>query len=145
MAEDGESNPRQRAGTLNINKQKTRPAAFRGFLGLTPAGLTTASGALGPGIFQSSINGDDQFLNLLLDPTVLGSPAASQGRAASPVRRCRRRGPMRRCDPATVSERKSYAMATKAPLLASLPPTAGASGRPAWQLRAGRRNATVGS
>ncbi|MET4608319.1 autotransporter-associated beta strand protein [Bradyrhizobium sp. JR4.1] len=95
------------------------PAAFAA---LTPAGLTTASGELGTGIIQSAINADGQFLNLMLDPTVIGRSggfakagsvaqfAASDDAAAYASMR-----------PANAREREAYAMATKAPLLVSQP------------------------
>lgn len=95
------------------------PAAFAA---LTPAGLTIASGELGTGIIQSAINADGQFLNLMLDPTIVGRSggfakagsvaqfAGSDDAAAYATMR-----------PATAREREAYAMATKAPLLSSQP------------------------
>lgn len=95
------------------------PAAFAA---LSPAGLTTASGELGTGIIQSAINADGQFLNLMLDPTIVGRSggfakagsvaqfAESNGAAAYASMR-----------PATAREREAYAMATKAPLFSSQP------------------------
>lgn len=95
------------------------PAAF---VALSPAGLTTASGELGTGIIQSAINADGQFLNLMLDPTVVGRSggfakagsvaqfAESDDAAAYATMRL-----------ANAREREAYAMATRAPLLTSQP------------------------
>lgn len=95
------------------------PAAF---VALSPAGLTTASGELGTGIIQSAVNADGQFLNLMLDPTVVGRSggfakagsvaqfAESDDAAAYATMRL-----------ANAREREAYAMATKAPLLTSQP------------------------
>jgi len=119
-------------GGLNTNQQNVAntltnffnttggiPAAFAA---LTPAGLTTASGELGTGIIQSAINADGQFLNLMLDPTVIGRSggfakagsvaqfAESDDAAAYATMRL-----------ANAREREAYAMATKAPLLSSQP------------------------
>lgn len=102
-----------------FNSTGSIPAAFAT---LTPAGLTTASGELGTGIIQSAINADGQFLNLMLDPTVVGRSsgftkagsvaqyAANDDAAAYASMR-----------PATAREREAFAMATKAPLLSSQP------------------------
>ncbi|MBR0953419.1 autotransporter domain-containing protein [Bradyrhizobium canariense] len=120
------------AGGLTVNQQNVAntltnffnstggiPAAFAA---LTPAGLTTASGELGTGIIQSAINADGQFLNLMLDPTVIGRSggfakagsvaqfAESDDAAAYASMRL-----------ANAREREAYAMATKAPLLSSQP------------------------
>jgi autotransporter-associated beta strand protein len=120
------------AGGLNVNQQNVAntltnffnttgsiPAAFAA---LSPAGLTTASGELGTGIIQSAINADGQFLNLMLDPTIIGRSggfakagsvaqfAASDDASAYATMR-----------PANAREREAYAMATKAPLLSSQP------------------------
>jgi len=95
------------------------PAAFAA---LTPAGLTTASGELGTGIIQSAINADGQFLNLMLDPSIVGRSggfakagsvaqfAESDDAAAYATMRL-----------ANAREREAYAIATKAPLLSSQP------------------------
>ncbi|MET4331883.1 autotransporter-associated beta strand protein [Bradyrhizobium sp. i1.15.2] len=95
------------------------PAAFAA---LTPAGLTTASGELGTGIIQSAINADGQFLNLMLDPTVIGRSGgfAKAGRVAQFAASddAAAYASMR---PANAREREAYAMATKAPLLVSQP------------------------
>ncbi|WP_426408230.1 autotransporter domain-containing protein [Bradyrhizobium ganzhouense] len=95
------------------------PAAF---VTLTPAGLATASGELGTGIIQSAINADGQFLNLMLDPTVAGRSAgfAKAGSVAQYAESddATAYASMR---PATAREREAFAMATKAPLLSSLP------------------------
>ncbi|EJN12846.1 autotransporter-associated beta strand repeat containing protein [Bradyrhizobium sp. YR681] len=120
------------AGGLNGNQQNVAntltnffnttggiPAAFAA---LSPAGLTTASGELGTGIIQSAINADGQFLNLMLDPTVIGRSggfakagsvaqfAGSDDATAYATMRL-----------ANAREREAYAMATKAPLLSSQP------------------------
>ena len=77
------------ANTLTnfFNSTGSIPAAFAA---LTPAGLTTASGELGTGIIQSAINADGQFLNLMLDPTVVGrSSGFTEGRRRRAI--CRER------------------------------------------------------
>lgn len=120
-------------GGLNTNQQNVAntltnffntsggiPAAFAA---LTPAGLTTASGELGTGIIQSAINADGQFLNLMLDPTIIGRSGgfAKAGSVAQFAEGDDAAGyaAMR---PANAREREAYAMATKAPqLLASQP------------------------
>ncbi|AWM02445.1 autotransporter outer membrane beta-barrel domain-containing protein [Bradyrhizobium amphicarpaeae] len=119
-------------GGLNVNQQNVAntltnffnttggiPAAFAA---LSPAGLTAASGELGTGIIQSAINADGQFLNLMLDPTVVGrsggfakAGSVAQFAASDDVASY---ASMR---PATAREREAYAMATKAPLLSSQP------------------------
>lgn len=110
------------ANTLTnfFNSTGSIPAAFAA---LTPAGLTTASGELGTGIIQSAINADGQFLNLMLDPTVVGrssgfTKAGSVAQFAESDDASAYTAPMR---PATPREREAYAMATKAPLLSSQP------------------------
>ncbi|WP_246775239.1 autotransporter outer membrane beta-barrel domain-containing protein [Bradyrhizobium diazoefficiens] len=118
-------------GGLNTNQQNVAntltnffnttggiPAAFAA---LTPAGLTTASGELGTGIIQSAINADGQFLNLMLDPTIIGRSGgfAKAGSVAQFAEGDDAAGyaAMR---PANAREREAYAMATKVPqLLAS--------------------------
>lgn len=110
------------ANTLTnfFNSTGSIPAAFAG---LTPAGLTIASGELGSGIIQSAINADGQFLNLMLDPTVAGrnggfvKPGSASQFAASDDEAAAYAS-MR---PATAREREAYAMATKAPLLSATP------------------------
>jgi autotransporter-associated beta strand protein len=121
------------AGGLNVNQQNVAntltnffnatggiPAAFAA---LSPAGLTTASGELGTGIIQSAINADGQFLNLMLDPTIIGRSGgfAKAGSVAQ----------FAESDDATAyatmrlanaREREAYAMATKAPALLSSQP-----------------------
>ncbi|MBR0757060.1 autotransporter domain-containing protein [Bradyrhizobium jicamae] len=109
------------ANTLTnfFNTTGSIPAAFAM---LNAAGLTVASGELGTGVIQSSINADSQFLNLLLDPTIAGRGAGftapnSASRFAAEddaLDYAERR-------PATASERAAYAMATKAPLLMAAP------------------------
>jgi autotransporter-associated beta strand protein len=118
-------------GRLNINQQNVAntltsffnstggiPAAFAA---LSPAGLTAASGELGTGIFQSAINADSQFLNLMLDPTVVGRSGgfAKAGSVAQFADSDEAAYASMR--PATAREREAYAMATKAPLLSSQP------------------------
>ncbi|KWV43977.1 autotransporter [Bradyrhizobium macuxiense] len=121
-------------GGLNVNQQNVANAITSffnaggsvptAFASLNAAGLTVASGQLGTGVIQSSINADSQFLNLLLDPTIAGrgagfapagsaSPYAAEGANASAYA-----GDMR---PATASERAAYAMATKAPMFTPQP------------------------
>lgn len=120
-------------GGLNVNRQNVAntltnffsttggiPAAFAA---LTPAGLTSASGELGTGIIQSAINADGQFLNLMLDPTVVGRSGgfAKAGQVAQFAESddASAYGSMR---PATAREREAFAMATKAPQLLSSQP-----------------------
>lgn len=95
------------------------PAAFAA---LTPAGLTTASGELGTGIIQSAINADGQFLNLMLDPTVVGRSSGFT-KAGSVAQFADGDDPAAYASmrPATAREREAFAMATKAPLLSSQP------------------------
>jgi autotransporter-associated beta strand protein len=120
-------------GGLNINQQNVANAVvgfFNSnggiplvFSGLTPAGLTQASGELGTGVIQSSIKANDMFLNLLLDPAVAGraggfasGPAASQ--FAADDEEALAYAAKRK---ASSAERDAYAMATKAPYLAPQP------------------------
>src|SRR5665213_3126101 len=121
------------SGSLNINQQNVAntlssffnatgsiPAAFAA---LSPGGLTIASGELGTGVIQSSIKADDLFLNLLLDPTIAGRAGGftNPGSGASGYAdddQAQAYAARRRTTP---SERDAYAMATKAPLLASAP------------------------
>lgn len=122
------------SGGLDVNQQNVAntltsffnttggiPAAFAA---LTPAGLTTASGELGTGIIQSAINADGQFLNLMLDPTIVGRSGgfAKAGSVAQFAEGDDAAGyaTMRR---ANVREREAYAMATKAPQLLSSQPS----------------------
>ncbi len=103
-----------------FNTTGSVPAAFAM---LNAGGLTVASGELGTGAIQSSINADSQFLGLLLDPTIaargagFAAPNSASRYAAedddTPAYAERR--------PATASERAAYAMATKAPMLAPAP------------------------
>ncbi|MBB4392739.1 autotransporter outer membrane beta-barrel domain-containing protein [Bradyrhizobium sp. ERR14] len=119
-------------GGLNVNQQNVAntltnffnttggiPAAFAA---LSPAGLTTASGELGTGIIQSAINADGQFLNLMLDPTVVGRSGgfAKAGRVPQ-FAESDNAASYASMRPATAREREAYAMATKAPLLSSQP------------------------
>jgi hypothetical protein len=105
-----------------------------------------ASGELGTGIIQSSINADGQFLNLMLDPTVAGrdggfAKPGSVSQFADSDDEAAAYASMR---PANAGEREAYAMATKAPMLASLPANRwSASGRPA--MAAPRRSAATPS
>lgn len=121
-------------GALNTNQQNVAntltnffnttggiPAAFAA---LTPAGLTAASGELGTGIIQSAINADGQFLNLMLDPTIIGRSGGfakagsvaqfAEGDDAAAYATMRA---------ANAREREAYAMATKAPQLLSSQPS----------------------
>lgn len=95
------------------------PAAFAT---LTPAGLTTASGELGTGIIQSAINADGQFLNLMLDPTVVGrSSGFTKAGSVAQFADSDNAAAYASMRPATAREREAFAMATKAPLLSSQP------------------------
>ncbi|GLR85446.1 autotransporter domain-containing protein [Bradyrhizobium iriomotense] len=120
------------------------PAAFAG---LTQAGLTVASGELGTSIIQSAINADGQFLNLMLDPTLSGRASGfARPGSASQFADGDDMAAYASMRPATAREREAYAMATKAPLLASLP----ASRWNVWAAGYGGSesvggNATVGS
>ncbi|MGW1421195.1 autotransporter domain-containing protein [Bradyrhizobium manausense] len=119
-------------GSLNVNQQNVAntltnffnstgsiPAAFTT---LTPAGLTTASGELGTGIIQSAINADGQFLNLMLDPTVVGrSSGFTKAGSVAQYAESDDAAAYASMRPATVREREAFAMATKAPLLSSQP------------------------
>ena len=113
---------------LNVNQQNVAnaltnffnanggiPAVFGG---LTPSGLTIASGELGTGVIQSSIKADDLFLNLLLDPAVAGraggfGPVAGPSQFAADDEALAYEAKRR----ASPGERAAYAMATKAPNL----------------------------
>ncbi|MGT2434933.1 autotransporter outer membrane beta-barrel domain-containing protein [Bradyrhizobium betae] len=120
------------AGGLSVNQQNVAntltsffnatggiPAAFAA---LSPAGLTTASGELGTGIIQSAINADGQFLNLMLDPTVIGrSGGFAKAGSVAQFADSDDMAAYARMRPATPREREAYAMATKAPLLSSQP------------------------
>ncbi|WP_271611410.1 autotransporter domain-containing protein [Bradyrhizobium sp. CCBAU 21360] len=119
-------------GGLNVNQQNVAntltnffnttggiPAAFAA---LSPAGLTTASGELGTGIIQSAINADGQFLNLMLDPTVVGrSGGFAKAGSVAQFAESDNAASYASMRPATAREREAYAMATKAPLLSSQP------------------------
>ena len=117
-------------GGLNVNQQNVANAItgfFNAtgsvpatFASLNAAGLTIASGELGTGVIQSSINADSQFLNLLLDPTIAGRGAgfAAPGSASRFADDGDAYADRR---PATASERDAYAMATKAPLFVQQP------------------------
>ncbi|MET4485864.1 autotransporter domain-containing protein [Bradyrhizobium sp. LA7.1] len=120
------------AGGLNVNQQNVAntltsffnatggiPAAFAA---LSPAGLTTASGELGTGIIQSAINADGQFLNLMLDPTVIGrSGGFAKAGSVAQFAESDDMTAYAKMRPANAREREAYAMATKAPLLSSQP------------------------
>lgn len=120
------------AGGLNLNQQNVAntltnffnttgsiPAAFAA---LSPAGLTTASGELGTGIIQSAINADGQFLNLMLDPTVIGrSGGFAKAGSVAQFADSDDMTAYAKMRPANAREREAYAMATKAPLLSSQP------------------------
>lgn len=119
-------------GGLSINQQNVAntltnffnstggiPAAFAA---LTPAGLTTASGELGTGIIQSAINADGQFLDLMLDPTVVGrSSGFTKAGSAAQFAESDDAAAYASMRPATAREREAFAMATKAPLLSAQP------------------------
>lgn len=120
------------AGGLTLNQQNVAntltnffnstggiPGAFAA---LTPAGLTTASGELGTGIIQSAINANGQFLNLMLDPTVVGRSSGFT-KAGSVAQFADGDDPAAYASmrPATAREREAFAMAAKAPLLSSQP------------------------
>ncbi|WBL76478.1 autotransporter domain-containing protein [Bradyrhizobium xenonodulans] len=120
------------AGGLNVNQRNVAntltnffnatgsiPAAFAA---LTPAGLTTASGELGTGIIQSAINADGQFLNLMLDPTVIGrSGGFAKAGSVAQFADSDDMSAYAKMRPANAREREAYAMANKAPLLSSQP------------------------
>lgn len=109
------------ANTLTnfFNTTGSIPAAF---VALTPAGLTTVSGELGTGIIQSAINADGQFLNLMLDPTVIGrSGGFAKAGSVAQFAESDEAAAYASMRPATAREREAYAMATKAPLLSSQP------------------------
>jgi autotransporter-associated beta strand protein len=120
------------AGGLNVNQQNVAstltnffnstgsiPAAFAA---LSPAGLTTASGELGTGIIQSAINADGQFLNLMLDPTIIGrSGGFAKAGSVAQFAESDDASAYATMRPANAREREAYAMATKAPLLSSQP------------------------
>lgn len=109
------------ANTLTnfFNTTGSIPAAFAA---LTPAGLTTASGELGTGIIQSAINADGQFLNLMLDPTIVGrSGGFAKAGSVAQFAESDEAAAYASMRPATSREREAYAMATKAPLLSSQP------------------------
>ncbi|WP_247505635.1 autotransporter domain-containing protein [Bradyrhizobium sp. 1] len=96
------------------------PAAFAA---LTPAGLTTASGELGTGIIQSAINADGQFLNLMLDPTIVGrSGGFAKAGSVAQFAESDDAAAYATMRPANAREREAYAMATKAPQLLSMQP-----------------------
>ena len=121
------------SGNLTINQQNVAnaltnffnstgsiPAAFAA---LSPAGLTMASGELGTGVIQSSIQADNLFLNLLLDPTIAGRAGGftAPGGAASQYAddyQSLVNAAKRQTSP---GEREAYAMATKAPLMSAQP------------------------
>lgn len=114
-------NQRNVANTLTnfFNTTGSIPAAFAA---LTPAGLTTASGELGTGIIQSAINADGQFLNLMLDPTVIGrSGGFAKAGSVAQFADSDDMSAYAKMRPANAREREAYAMATKAPLLSSQP------------------------
>ncbi|WP_271584885.1 autotransporter outer membrane beta-barrel domain-containing protein [Bradyrhizobium sp. CCBAU 45389] len=120
------------SGGLNANQQSVAntltnffnttggiPAAFAA---LGPAGPTTASGELGTGILQAAINADGQFMNLMLDPTVIGrSGGFAKAGSVAQFADSDDATAYARMRPANAREREAYAMATKAPLLSSQP------------------------
>nr|WP_235885277.1 autotransporter domain-containing protein [Bradyrhizobium frederickii] len=117
-------------GGLNVNQQNvantltnffnTTGSIPLAFAALSPAGLTTASGELGTGIIQAAINADGQFLNLMLDPTVVGrSGGFARAGSVAQFAESNEAATYAAMRPATAREREAYAMATKAPLLSS--------------------------
>ena len=122
------------ASGLNVNQQNVAntltnffnttggiPAAFAA---LGPAGLTTASGELGTGIIQSAINADGQFLNLMLDPTVVGrSGGFAKAGSVAQFAGTDDASAFATMRPADAREREAYAMARKAPSLLSAQPS----------------------
>ncbi|TQF32844.1 autotransporter domain-containing protein [Bradyrhizobium sp. UNPA324] len=119
-------------GGLNVNQQNvantltnffnTTGGIPSAFATLSPAGLTTASGELGTGIIQSAINADGQFLNLMLDPTVVGrSGGFAKAGSVAQFAESDEAAAYAAMRPATAREREAYAMATKAPLFSSQP------------------------
>jgi len=115
------TNQQNVANTLTnfFNTTGSIPAAFAA---LTPSGLTTASGELGTGIIQSSINADGQFLNLMLDPTVAGrSSGFTKAGSVAQFADSDDVDAYASMRPATTREREAFAMATKAPLLSPQP------------------------
>ncbi|WP_283810403.1 autotransporter domain-containing protein [Bradyrhizobium guangdongense] len=118
------------SGSLTVNQQNvanTLTNVFNSsgslpvvFGGLTPAGLTIASGELGTGVIQSAINADGQFLNLMLDPTIVGrSGGFAKPGSVSQFAESDEAAAYASMRPATPPEREAYAMATKAPMLAA--------------------------
>ena len=124
------------ANTLTnfFNTTGSIPAAFAA---LSPAALTTASGELGTGIIQSAINADGQFLNLMLDPTVVGRSGgftkAGQRRAFRRERRCGRL--CHRCARPTRASARPMRWRPRRRCCPRSRSTAGASGRPAMAAR----------
>ncbi|WP_426419421.1 autotransporter domain-containing protein [Bradyrhizobium genosp. A] len=117
----GTVNQQNVANTLTnfFNSTGSIPAAFAT---LTPAGQTTASGELGTGIIQSAINADGQFLDLMLDPTVVGrSSGFTKAGSVAQYADSDDATAYASMRPATAREREAFAMATKAPLLSSQP------------------------
>ncbi|RTE95049.1 autotransporter outer membrane beta-barrel domain-containing protein [Bradyrhizobium sp. LVM 105] len=119
-------------GGLNVNQQNVANTLTNffnttgniplAFAALSPAGLTTASGELGTGIIQAAINADGQFLNLMLDPTVVGrSGGFARAGSVAQFAESDEAATYAAMRPATAREREAYAMATKAPLLSSRP------------------------
>lgn len=117
-------------GPLSVNQQEvantltnyfnTNGGIPSAFAMLSPAGLTIASGELGTGIIQSAIKADDLFLNLLLDPTVVGRAGgfvagtgamrfADEDGDEAQAYAAQRRG--------AAGGREAYAMVSKAPML----------------------------
>jgi uncharacterized protein with beta-barrel porin domain len=120
------------SGPLSVNQQNVAKALTdffnrtgsipMAFAALSPAGLTIASGELGTGLIQTAIKASDLFLNLLLDPTIAGRSGGFTAQSVTPTGYAEEEAlsyAARRAGSA--SERDAYAMATKAPMLATLP------------------------
>ncbi|MES2192834.1 MAG: autotransporter domain-containing protein [Pseudomonadota bacterium] len=95
------------------------PAAFAA---LNAQGLTVASGELGTGIIQSATMADNQFLNLLLDPSVAGRNGGFVPGGATPSFADEEAQAFAAKRRATPSERDAFAMAKKAPSLLAAQP-----------------------
>jgi uncharacterized protein with beta-barrel porin domain len=118
------------SGNLTINQQNVADALTgffnrtgsipMAFASLSPQGLTIASGELGTGLIQSSIKAADLFINLLLDPTIAGRSGGFTAQSVTPTGYADEEAlsyAARRSGNAT----DAFAMATKAPLLATQP------------------------
>jgi uncharacterized protein with beta-barrel porin domain len=116
-------------GALTINQQNVANALTdffnrtgsipMAFAALSPAGLTIASGELGTGMIQSSIKASDQFINLLLDPTIAGRAGGFSAQSVTPTGYADEE-PLAYAARRSGSATDAFAMATKAPPLAPL-------------------------